>query len=46
MEIAIILVVLAVLGFFLWRSFTSNKKQHPEERKNPNPNSPTSETKL
>ena len=46
MEFAIIFVILAVLGFFLWRSYASNKSRDPHRGKNPNPNAPTSSKKL
>jgi hypothetical protein len=46
MEFAIIFVILAVLGFFLWRGYVANKKQDPHRGKNPNPNAPTSSRRL
>lgn len=46
MELAVILVVLAVIGIFIWRSYSANKKQDPHTGKNPNPNAPTSSKRL
>jgi|GEM_PF-6798586 len=49
MELAIILVILAILGFFLWRSYVNNKAQNPtkgDDSHNPNPNAPTSSKRL
>jgi hypothetical protein len=44
MEITIIFIILASAGLLLWRSYVNNKD--PENGKNPNPNAPTSSSKL
>jgi len=49
MELAIIFLVVAILGFFLWRSYANNKAQNPSkgpDRSNPNPNAPTSSKRM
>lgn len=48
MEITIIFLIVAILGFFLWRSFSNNKDSQKGTRDagNPNPNAPTSSKRL
>jgi hypothetical protein len=49
MELAIIIVVLAIIGLFVWRSYTASKHQNPDKSQrtgNPNPNAPTSSKRL
>jgi hypothetical protein len=49
MELAIIIVVVAIIAFFLWRSYSNNKAQNPtreNDSENPNPNAPTSSKRL
>jgi hypothetical protein len=49
MELAIIFVIVAILGFFLWRSYSNNKAQNPtkgDDQQNPNPNAPTSSKRM
>jgi hypothetical protein len=47
MELAIIILVLAVIGIFIWRSATGNKKEGDQQGgSNPNPNAPTSSRRL
>ena len=47
MAITIIVVVVLVIGFFLWKSASSNKKVSDEQgTNNPNPNAPTSSRKV
>lgn len=46
MEITIIVIVLLIIGVFIWRSYVNNKKQDPHKGSNPNPNAPTSSKRL
>jgi flagellar basal body-associated protein FliL len=47
MEFAIIFIVIAIVGIFLWRGFKNNKNQADQKgRHNPNPNAPTSSKRL
>jgi hypothetical protein len=46
MEFTIILVVVAILGLIIWKSFGKNKDVDPHKGNNPNPNAPTSSKKV
>ncbi|HYG01775.1 MAG TPA: hypothetical protein VD927_04975 [Chryseosolibacter sp.] len=49
MAFIVIVVVVLILAFFLWRSYGNNRKQTNEKGRpgsNPNPNTPSSSERL